>query len=279
MIEHRRFCVMECLDLDQRERATDRVLRTRLPQHQSFPAERFNPGELVLQMVESGAAVVRQCFAILMVTRQQVRERLEPRFEFARRFRRVEDEVPHFFPVIAFVLPTHDADRALKLFAVDPQFAIEWSIRQAIDKPIWRVIFVSLPRKKPLAVPIRAHAIELLAHPPTGEIRRIVPRLREQNWRTIFLAGAFDRLIWQRTDAFGFRVIAAQFSQVFARSLFDGRGLVSPRRAGAGINAAGVFENVRFRARALHFGRFAIGKISHVVFSRWVRWSLVRHEP
>ena len=56
--------------------------------------------------------------------------------------------------------------------------------------------------------------------------------------------------------------ITAQL-KMFARALLDGDGLVAPGRATARTDAAGFFQTIRFRARALHLGFLAILKIWH----------------
>ena len=51
---------------------------------------------------------------------------------------------------------------------------------------------------------------------------------------------------------------------MLAGAAFDGQRLISPGRAGAGIDPAHVFQDVRRTGRALHFGRLAVFEIGHV---------------
>src|SRR5262245_6722877 len=129
---------------------------------------------------------------------------------------RVEHNVADLFPQIILILPADDAHRALELFAIDPQLAIQGRFWQSCGKPVGRMIEVSEARDELLAVPVGPHAVELLAHPPPREVRSAVPGLGKQQWRSsVFLAVGL-RLDWlrrQRTpDPVLLGGIAAQFA-------------------------------------------------------------------
>ena len=51
MLDHAGFGVVKGFDLQQRGRPAHFVLRSRLPQHQAFAPQRFDPGQLLTQMV------------------------------------------------------------------------------------------------------------------------------------------------------------------------------------------------------------------------------------
>jgi hypothetical protein len=50
---------------------------------------------------------------------------------------------------------------------------------------------------------------------------------------------------------------------MFARALLDADGLVSPGRARARIDTAGVFQEIRFGSGPLHLKRLAILQVRH----------------
>jgi hypothetical protein len=89
----------------------------------------------------------------------------------------------------------------------------------------------------------------------------------EQHGRTrftFFAIAAFHGALRQcPADAFFFRCVAAKFSQVFAGPLLNRVGLIAPRGAATRVDAARVFEEVRFAAGAFHFRGFAVGQIGH----------------
>jgi len=57
--------------------------------------------------------------------------------------------------------------------------------------------------------------------------------------------------------------IASQLAEVFAGASLDCNRLVPPCGTTTGINAAGVFQEIRLRARALHLERLAVLQIRH----------------
>jgi hypothetical protein len=52
---------------------------------------------------------------------------------------------------------------------------------------------------------------------------------------------------------------------MLAGPTFDGRGLVSPRWTGTGINASRVLQNVGIVSGSLNFGGFAVGEVWHIL--------------
>ena len=84
---------------------------------------------------------------------QRILEEIEPLFEAAGSGGRVEDEEFHFIPEVVLVLATDNADGALELLAINPQFAIERHRRQSFNEPRRGVIEISLTRKKSFPVP------------------------------------------------------------------------------------------------------------------------------
>src|SRR5207302_5756958 len=120
---------------------------------------------------------------------QSVLEKSEPVLETAIHRRRIKDEETHFVPQIVFVLSPDNADSALKFLSINPEFAIQRYCGQSFDEPIRRMVNVALAREKLPAVPIGAHAVELLAHPPVRQIGGVVPAFGEQQRRSgVFLA-------------------------------------------------------------------------------------------
>ena len=177
--------------------------------------------------------------------------------EQIRHCRSVEDHESDLLPVFALVLAADDAHGPLELLAIEPQFAVERHVRQAGDEPVGGVIQVALARQELLAVPVGADAVELLAHPPAGQIDVAVPALGEEQRRSFTRrVGFLDRLLRQgAADASLLGRVAAQFAQVLAGAPFDGHRLVPPRRAGAGIDAADVLQLIGFAARTLNINR------------------------
>src|SRR5205814_591083 len=133
------------------------------------------------------------------------------------------------------------------------------------------MVNVALAREKLPAVPIGAHAVELLAHPPVRQIGGVVPAFGEQQRRSgVFLAFVIttrlgsDRELRKRTACAGFLGgISAQPAQMFAGALLDGDGLIAPRRATARIDTAGILQNIGLRSRSLHLSCLAVLKIWH----------------
>ena len=169
---------------------------------------------------------------------------LLPLLEWAADAGSVEQHVLDLPPVVALVLPADDAHGTLERLAVEPQFAVERYGGQAGDEPVGSMIDVALPRKKLLAVPLGPHAVELLAHPPAGQVRVVVPRMGQEQLgcgvRVLFRGRRHCR--GQGAEPLPFRLFAAIGSEVLAGAAFDGHRLISPRRAGAGIDAADVLE-------------------------------------
>jgi hypothetical protein len=80
------------------------------------------------------------------------------------------------------------------------------------------------------------------------------------------LAGSCHRVVvqLQRFRAGG---VPAQFADVLARPPLDGEGLVPPRRAGAGVDAARVANHVGHLRRALDLELLAVLEVGHHVVS------------
>jgi hypothetical protein len=77
------------------------------------------------------------------------------------------------------------------LRTVDEQeLAVERHRRDVLHEPIRRMKDVAETRDEALAVPIGAHAVELLAHPPADEIDVAVPAVREEQRRRHALIAA-----------------------------------------------------------------------------------------
>src|SRR6478672_9153491 len=95
---------------------------------------------------------------------------------------------------------------------------------------------VAQPRDELLAVPVGTDAVELLAHPPAGQVGVVLPALGQQQRRGGGDAAAAGRdwLGRQRpTDAGLLGGIATQLAEVLAGAPLDRQRLVAPRRAGA----------------------------------------------
>ena len=271
MLQNAGLGVVKRLHLEQRRRAAGLVLRARLAEHQPFAAERLDAGQFLAQVIDAAALLVGVQLHVLGLHRRQgVAHERQSLLE--RRFHRrsIEHQIRDLPPVLALVLPADDADRPLKRLAGQPQFAVERRLRQRLDEPVRGVIEVALPRDELLAVPVGPHAVELLAHPPAGQVGVVRPGLGQKQRRAARLLvalRAFLRglgLLRQRAaDPLLLRFVAAELAEVLAGPPLDGDRLVPPRRAGAGIDAARVLQDVRLRGGALHFGRFAVGKIGH----------------
>src|SRR6185503_1623367 len=115
----------------------------------ALAAQRLDPRQFCPQSVEISAPLVRVRPGELRAAfRQCVLEKGEPVLETARSGRGVEDEKSHFVPEFAFILAAHNADRALELLAVDPEFTIQRHIRQPFDEPCRSMIKIALTREE-----------------------------------------------------------------------------------------------------------------------------------
>ena len=101
-------------------------------------------------------------------------------FERLGHFRQVEHHIPQFAPVLTAIPAAHDADRPLELPAIEPQFAIEGNVRQSGGEPLGGEKLISQPRQEGAAIPKGPHAIELLAHPPAGNVGFARPAFGQQ---------------------------------------------------------------------------------------------------
>src|SRR5438445_6051790 len=111
-------------------------------------------------------------------------------------------------------------------------------MRQAGKEPFRSVIEVPEPGEELLAVPVSAHAIELLAQPPAGRVAAPVPVLRQKQGRRLGLGRCLPGRRRQRTTDAGFlHGIAPEFTEMLAGAPLDAQRLISPGGAGTGINA------------------------------------------
>jgi len=190
-------------------------------------------------------------------------------FEPAAGGRGVEDDEAHVAPEVGLVLAADDADGPLERLAGDPQLAIERRRGQFVGEPVGRVEQVAQAREELFAVPVGPHAVKLLAHPPPGQVGRVVPRVGQQQRRAgvALLVAVRRRLrgpLRQRAAEAGLLGrVAAQLAEVLAGAALDGGGLVAPGRAGAGVDAAHVLEHVGLDAGALHFDLLAVLQVGH----------------
>src|SRR4029078_3676232 len=119
--------------------------------------------------------------------------------------------------------PAHDADGALKFFAIDPELAVEGFRGKPGAEPVGRVLQVTLARQKLLAGPVSADAVKFLRHPPAGHVHRAVPALGEQEPRRglvlLVRLGTLRRLT---ADALLLGLVAAQFAKMLAGAFLDG---------------------------------------------------------
>src|SRR5262249_11248106 len=142
------------------------------------------------------AAKMFEVLAALLLVRQDefgadarhaIGEKFEPLFERFTHGRRVENDVADLLPVVALFLPADDAHGLLKCLALDPKLAIERRFRQPAEEPVGGVEFVPQPRDEALSVPVGAHSVELLAHPPSGEVDVVLPDMGQEQWRSLAL--------------------------------------------------------------------------------------------
>src|SRR5206468_12953009 len=117
-------------------------------------------GEVPAPLVRVRSGELRAAFG------QRVLEKLKPVLETARGGGGVEDEKSHFVPEAALVLAADNADRALELLAINPEFTVERHLGQSIDEPRRSMVKIALAREELFAVPVGPHAVEFLAHPP-----------------------------------------------------------------------------------------------------------------
>ncbi len=192
MADHARFRVVERLHLEQRRRATDRVLRFRLAQHQALAPEPLDTRQLFFEVVDAAAldVIEHACVRCLGLRDHLLRVR-HAVFERALRVGSVEDHERDVAPLLSRGTGLHDARRLREHLATDPQLAVERVGRQIGDEPVRREEAITESRGERLAVPVRADAVELLAHPPAGRIVVGLPLVREQDrWRGVLLVRA-----------------------------------------------------------------------------------------
>src|SRR5438105_12714791 len=58
----------------------------------------------------------------------------------------VEDDVRDLLPVVALIMPFHDADRLRELLAIQPQLTVQRQVGQPGDEPVRSVKDVAKPR-------------------------------------------------------------------------------------------------------------------------------------
>ena len=271
VLDDARLGVEEALHLEQRRRSAHLVARARAAQHQALAAERLHAAQLGAQVVDAGAALVRVVHGVRRLAPLELRAAegeavLEGRAEGGG----VEDDERDLLPVVALVLPAHHADGALEALAPAPQLAVEGHGGQAGHEPIGRVVAVAEAREELLPVPVGAHPVELLAHPPAGEVLVVVPGVGEEDGRALLRglpggAGLRGGGGERAADAGDLGGLAAQRLEVLAGSLLDPQRLVAPRGAGAGVHLSDVAQHVARGSRALYLDRFAVLEIRHDV--------------
>ena len=97
--------------------------------------------------------------------------------------RSVEDQVADLAPAVVRRELFDDADAGLEALAAHPQLTVERLIGKPGGEPGRRVVLIAEARDEALAVPIGAHAVELFAHPPAGEIDVGLPNVGEEHGR------------------------------------------------------------------------------------------------
>src|SRR5262249_40870634 len=151
--------------------------------------------------------------------------------------------------VLSLVLALHEADGALEFLAASEELAVERRGWQAGDEPVGDVDHVAETRPHLLPVPIAAHAVELLAHPPAGRVVLDFPLVSEEE-RRLLTARSFFALFTRSggfrgstngsrrrgADAFGLESVVAIGVEMLARAALDRSALIAPRRARAGIH-------------------------------------------
>ena len=189
MLDHAAFGIVEALDFEQRGRAARLVLRARLPEHQPLATERFDAGQFRSQVADSATSLLLQHAGIGQKgLAEHFHERCLPDLEWPADSRGVEHDETDLPPMVALVVAADDAHRALERLAVQPQFAVQGHAGQPGCEPRGGMIDIALPRKELPAIPPGPHAIELLAHPPAGQVRVVVPRMGQEQLGTVTVA-------------------------------------------------------------------------------------------
>ncbi len=268
---HARLGVVEGLHLEQREGAADLVARAGLAEHEPLAAERLDARELLAQVRDVAARVVGVGDEVLGAGARDVRAHgLEPRLERALVAGRVEEHVAKAPPRVAPVLPPHDAHGLLEALSPAEELAVErHALGQRVDEPRGRGDLVAEAGEEPRSVPVRAHAVELLAHPPAGEVALAPPRVGEEDRRRDAgrararraRRGGALRAAGRAPYAGVLGRVAAERAEVLARATLDGDALVHPRRARARVDAADVLEEIGLGAGALDLARLAVGDV------------------
>lgn len=130
MVQDQSFSVVKLLDLEQRRRTADFVPRTRLAKHEPFASDGVDAKDLLAEVAQPLAAPVLVSSRIGELSiGEELREVLEPALEVALLRWSIEDEKSNLLPVVALVLTPHDTHRPLELLPVEPQLAVEWSLR------------------------------------------------------------------------------------------------------------------------------------------------------
>jgi hypothetical protein len=198
----------------------------------------------------------------------------QPLLEGGIQARRIEDDEGQLLPVVAPVLPPHDAHRALEGPASAKEFSVERKVRQPLGEPVRREEGVALAAPEGLAVPVRAHPIQLLTHPPAGEVHVRLPRMGQQQRRRAarVLGGGAGALGATRLPLgprlglphpSGLGLLTSHLAQVLAGAPLDGHRLVAPRGATARVHAPYILEDVGLRPRALHLDLPSIRYVGH----------------
>jgi hypothetical protein len=159
---------------------------------------------------------------------------------------RIEDHVANLLPQIGLVLATDNAARHLELLPRHPQLAVEWSLGKTFTVIVRCVKHIAQTRNELLAVPIGTNAVKFLAHVPTGNVRNAVPGMGQEQRRNVFGYNTLFGLLACRRSQRGtntgiLRVVSTQLAEMLAGPAFNGKRLITPSRATAGVHAAHVF--------------------------------------
>ncbi len=182
---HLALGVVEAFDLEQGPRASHLVGRAGLAQHQALGALGLDPGELALEVFDPLAGAVRDRGDVLRgAAVEHLVEGPQALLEHGVDAGDVEDQVAYLAPIVALVLASDDADSALEGADAAIKLAVERRRREAPGEPVGREVEVAEARDQALAVPVGAHPVELLAHPPAGDVDVVGVAVGEEQLRS-----------------------------------------------------------------------------------------------
>ena len=93
----------------------------------------------------------------------------------------VKDQILHLLPSIVGGLSTDNTDQFRELLPSHPKLTVQGGRGEVLGEPFGRVKNVTGSGDQLLARPVPSHAVQFLAHPPSPDIRFLIPAMRKHD--------------------------------------------------------------------------------------------------